>query len=386
MKTLLSLIAVVIGLTACGGSVAPTSHVRASAPIAGDLSATSPSAQPGTSQSTGPLFAVLESAAPGSRQPDTVAIVGLDGYAKAKATFQPRSGPYIPMAAARVQSEAQVGTAGVYYADGNGVVRLLKPSGESNVVATFPMTPDQHEMWYAVSPDGSRLLAGVLSLPAVVWPPPGKDSPPTLVGGWRFDLESATAGGPTRVLRHFESSDPPDRAAATWKPIFPVGWTPDGPVAMVGAPIATQNAWYGGPLFSIDQAGQATTRVGGIDCTGAQVLTSGTLACVSNGFDLHVMIRDLSGQTLWKPDLDGFSALALKLAPAGDAVTDGRHAATATGSITLPDGFVAQGWMDSRTVVGRRSDGELAYLGLDSPKALDDLGFKGAFVGVLPGH
>jgi len=387
MKTLLSLIAVVTGLTACGGPVAPTSHARASAPpISGAPSASSPSAPPGTSQSTGPLFAVLESAAPGSRQPDTVAIVGLDGYAKAKATFQPRTGPYIPMAATRVQSEAQVGTTGVYYADGNGVVRLLEPTGESNVVATFPMTPEQHEMWYAVSPDGSRLLAGVLSLPAVVPPPPGKDWPPTLAGGWSFDLASATAGGPTRVLRHFESSDPPDGTAATWKPIFPVGWTPDGPVAMVGAPIATQNAWYGGPLFLVDQAGQATTRVGGSDCTAAQVLTSGTLACISNGFVPHVTIRDLSGQTLWKPDVDGFSALALTLAPAGDAVSDGRHAATVTGSINLPDGFVAQGWLDSRTVVGRQSDGELAYLGLDSPTTLHDLGFKGTFVGVLPGH
>jgi hypothetical protein len=60
------------------------------------------------------------------------------------------------------QSEAQVGAAGVYYADGNGVVRLLTQSGESRIVATFPMTPDQHELWYAVSPDGSWLLAGIL--------------------------------------------------------------------------------------------------------------------------------------------------------------------------------------------------------------------------------
>jgi hypothetical protein len=376
MKTLLSLIAVVTGLTACGSAAAPAAHPRTSAPPVAATAAPTPSSR------TGPLLAVLQGAVAGRQQADMVALVGLDGHLVAKATFQPRTGPYMPMAAMMVQSEAQVGTAGVYYADGSGVIRMLTPSGATNVVATFPMSPDQHELWYSVSPDGDRLLAGVLSLPAVVPPPPGKDVPPTLAGGWKFDLESANAGGPTRVLRHFESAGTP----LTFRPILPAGWTQDGPVAMVGAPIATQNEWFGGPLFQVDEAGQPTTRVGGSDCTGAQVLSSGTLACVTDGFDLHVTIRDASGRTLWTPSVDGFNALALKLAPSGDAITDQRNAATASGFVTLPDGFVAQGWLDSHTVVGRQSDGELASVSLDSPKVVHSLGVMGTFVGSLPGR
>ena len=146
MKTLVSLTAVVVGLAACGGPSVSTPYTRGSAAQAAATphSMASPAT---TTRSFGPLLAVVESAAPGwVTQADTVAIVGLDGYATAKATFTPRKGPYVPMAATMPQSEAHVGAAGVYYVDGNGVVRLLTQSGESRIVATFPMTPDQHEL------------------------------------------------------------------------------------------------------------------------------------------------------------------------------------------------------------------------------------------------
>jgi hypothetical protein len=379
VKTLLSLAAVVVGLVACGGPGASTPNPRASAaPAPAVAHATvSPAA---TARPSGPLFAVIQSAAPGwVTQADTVAIVDLDGNTRAKATFTPRKAPYVPMAATMPQSEAQVGAAGVYYADGNGVVRLLTQSGESRIVATFPMTPDQHELWYAVSPDGSRLLAGILTLPAIVAPPPGKDLPPTMAGSWKFDLESANAEGPTSVLQHLESAD----LREPLKPTFPVGWTQEGPVAMFGAPIATQNVWYGGPLFRIGSTGQTLEQVAGRDCLAASILSSGLAACMSSSGT--VTIRSYSGQVLSRPGVDGFNAKALKLAPTGDAITDGRHAVTATGVVTLPEGFVAQGWLDSRTVVGRQPDGNLSYIRLDSLQTVRDLGVKGDFVGTLPG-
>ena len=379
MKTLVSLAAIVVGLVACSGPSASTPNPRASASSvapAGHATASPPT----TPRRSGPLLAVIESAAPGwVTQADTVAMVDLYGNTKAKATFAPRKAPYVPMAATMPQSEAQVGPAGVYYVDGNGVVRLLTQSGESRIVATFPMTPDQHELWYAVSPDGSRLLAGILTLPAIVPPPPGKDLPPTLAGSWKFDLASANAGGPTSVLQHLESAD----LRAPLRPTFPVGWTQEGPVAMFGAPIATQNVWYGGPLFRIGSTGQTLEQVAGPDCLAASILSSGVAACISSSG--AVTIRSYSGQVLLKPGVDGFNAKALRLAPAGDAITDGRHTVTATGLVTLPEGFVAQGWVDSRTVVGRQPDGNLSYIHLDSLQTVHDLGFKGDFVGTLPG-
>lgn len=94
--------------------------------------------------------------------------------------------------------------------DGSGVVRLLRPSGEQTVVATFPMTPEQRQAWYAVSPDGSRLLTGILTYPAVSPMPPEQPWQP-LVDTWKFDLEQPEAGGVMHILQHYESANSPDR-------------------------------------------------------------------------------------------------------------------------------------------------------------------------------
>ena len=386
MKLLLFLAALMIALAGCSGQGQPTSRSR-SAPAqgaSGTSSAATPAAElPSTAQVSGPMLAVLEGAyAAKGAQADRVAIVGLDGVARAEATFQPRKAPFLGNVSDVLQSQAQVGDAGVYYIDGYGVVRLLKPSGESTVVATFAMTPEQHEVWYAVSRDGSRLLAGVLAAPAVG--PAALGQPwPSLVGSWKFDLEIANAGGPTRVLQHVESAQHPD-LQGSWTPSFPVGWTQGGPIVMVGASIATQNAWWGGPLFTIDGDGRPMQRIAGSDCTAASVLPSGLVPCITTGFDTRVTVRDTSGRVLWKPSVDGFNALQLRLSPAGDAISDGVHAATRAKVVALPDGFRAQGWIDSQTVVGRQGDGNLSYIRLDAPGVLHDLGFKGDFVGVLP--
>ena len=123
--------------------------------------------------------------------------------------------------------------------------------------------------------------------------------------------------------------------------------------------------------------------MGGADCLAASIFPSGVAPCDSSIGT--VTVRSSGGQILSTPGVDGFVAKGLKLAPAGDAITDGRHAATPTGLITLPDGFVAQGWLDSRTVLGRQLDGNLSYIRLDSPKTVHDLGFRGDFVGTLTG-
>ncbi len=383
MKILLPL-AVVAALAGCAGPGAGprTSHAQASATP--DSVATGSAAEQTATKPGGPLYAVLEGAdLDVGAGADTVAIVGRDGHAVAKARFQPRRAPQLGNVAVMLQSEAQVGDAGVYYMDGSGVIRLLKPSGDVTTVATFPMTPDQHEAWYAVSPDGSRVLAGILTAPRT-GPPVGGTPWPSLVGNWTFDLETAPAGGPTRVLQHIES---PDWPGDSWRTIFPVGWTQAGPVAMVGAPLATQNAWWGGPLFSIDDGGQPTTRVGGGDCSAARILPTGLVPCISGGFTAPaVSVRDSSGRVLWSPAVDSFSALGLRLAADGSAIAIGRSAANHTKQVMLPDGFTAEGWLDSETVVGRRSGASLSSVRLDSPATTHDLGFRGDFVGMLPGH
>jgi hypothetical protein len=155
---------------------------------------------------------------------------------------------------------------------------------------------------------------------------------------------------------------------------------------MVGAPIATQNSWGGGPLYTINDAGQPVTRIGGADCTSAHVLPSGTVPCVIGPTGSStVSVRDSNGHAIWTPSVDGFTALQLNMTPDASAITDGRHVATRTKTFAVPDGFQAQGWLDAQTVVGRQDNGYLAYIRIDSPATVHNLGFKGDFVGALQG-
>lgn len=362
-----------LAAAACGGtgSVHPT-----------------PTPAPSATSSPSPALLAIVQHYDTSAQGAAVAIVGLDGTVRARTTFLPRQTPYVGNAAVQLQSEAQVGRAGVYFVDGNGVVRLLEPSGKVSVVATFAMTPVQHELWFAVSPDGSRLLAGVLTMPNVVPAEPF----PTLSGTWKFDLESAAAGGATTVLQHAESATGPDNPqGSSLTPIFPVGWTSAGPVAMVGAPLATQDRWTGGPLYVIDSSGKPGARVGGDDATSATILPSGIMPAVTGpiGQPAKVTVRDSAGTVLWTPAVDGGYAMNLKLSPRADAITDGQHAETRQGPFNLPTNFFAAGWVDAATLVGSpytgNVTGDLSYItSHDDPATIHHLGILGAFAGVLP--
>src|SRR5256885_1927459 len=86
------------------------------------------------------LFPVVEGRS-AATQPGTVAILGLDGKARATATFQPRVGPVIPDAYTPLQGVAQVVGSGVYYIDGAGVVRVLTAAGGPRLAAPVPLQP-----------------------------------------------------------------------------------------------------------------------------------------------------------------------------------------------------------------------------------------------------
>ncbi len=367
-------LAVLILLIASCGQ-APTT-----APIAQPRSTSTP----GTAPQAGPLFAVVEGS-------DTVAIVGLDGYARTNAKFPPRQQPYaggsaIEQSYVPLQGVAQVAGSGVYFIDGYGTVRVLRVGAQSQVVAMFPQQPVQYETWFAVSPDGSSVVAGVLQFPAV-GPTPSGGTAPGLVGPWKFNYATAPAGGPTTVLRHFEGPVVPDGATT-----FPVGWTAVGPVAMVPLTIWTQTGWSGGPLYGVDPAGVLSTRLGGADCYSASITRGGLIPCVG------AAVRDATGNVIWAPkQMGGVDARKLHISPDGQAIADGAsasptHASTvetrAGGLVQLPQGFSVQGWLDANTMMGRVVQqsgdmGNLSWVSLGDPTKLHDLGFKGDFVATL---
>jgi len=329
------------------------------------------------------LFAVVENGSP--NQPGTVAIVGLDGKARATADFQPRVGPVIPDAYAPVQGVAHVVGSGVYYIDGTGTVRVLRVGSEPQIVARFPLQPAQEDAWFAVSPDGSRVLAGILTFPAL-GPVITGTSWNSLVGPTTFDLKAAQRGGGTTTLVHWETPIQFPRGGTGPTAIFPVGWTATGPIATLPDYLASQNAWPGGPLYVIDDSGKQTNQLGGSDCYSASIARGGLIPCISGQ---AVTVRDQGGSVIWSAHVDGFSALSLYLAPDGQAISDGLRVETRNaGMVAMPKNFLVEGWLDNNTVVGRPivddvNTGNLAWISLSDPTTVHDLGFKGDFVSTV---
>jgi len=331
------------------------------------------------------LFAVVETGANAS-QPGTVAIVGLDGYAKAKATFQPRVGPAVPDSYTPLQGVAQVVGTGVYYIDGAGTVRVLRVGSQPQVVARFRLQPAQEDIWFAVSPDGSHVVAGILTLPALGPIVPGTGWP-TLVGPWKFDLEMAAAGGQTNTLVHSESAYWPDDQNHGWKPMFPIGWTGAGPIVMEPAHVTSQDAWTGGALYVIDGTGKKIKQLGGTGCNSAAITSSGLIPC-SVATSNNVTVRDLGGAVVWATHVGGSTAWDVHLSPDAQAILNDRQVETKAGGIVeTPSNFGTQGWLDAQTVLGRvqgpMSQGNLSWVGMGDPTTVHDLGFQGDFVAAI---
>jgi len=390
-------VATLLILTACGSAPAhqagATFQPSAShGPTSSDVASQSRTSTPAPlSISSAPpagglLFAVVEGGS--GENPDTVAIVGLDGYARAKAKFQSRQPIYaggspIERSYVPLQAVAQVVGDRVFYIDGYGAIRALRVGSQPQLLATFAQQPSQFETWFAVSPDGSSFVAGQLQFPAVGPAPSG--GAPSLVGTWKFNYARADAGGPTQVLRHFETADITKEVNT-----FPVGWIATGPVAMVPLYIWTQTLWAGGPIFLVDAKGALSTRVGGADCDSAASITrDGLVACGG-------AVRDATGRVKWTTQVAFGDPRQVHISPDGNALA-GNDCSPVDGSqvevrghglVGMPAGFCVEGWMDSNTVVGRvvqsnGAQGNLTWISLGAPTKLHDLGFKGDFVATL---
>ncbi len=113
------------------------SGVAATSPTAagGSSPSASPIASAQPTASSTPLFAALEAKGTPLNQWNTVVIAGLDGYARAKATFTPMPTPYVGCAGPVIPSSAHVAAGKVYFADGTGVIRSLSITGQLTQVA-----------------------------------------------------------------------------------------------------------------------------------------------------------------------------------------------------------------------------------------------------------
>src|SRR6266702_5720513 len=142
--------------------VSPSASPRASAsaepsaePSATPTALSSPGAKPSPiptpTASPALLFAVLEAKGTANAWTyNTVAIAGLDGHARATATFAPMPVPDLGCMGAVIPESAHVAAGKVFFSDASGVVRSLASDGTVTTVANFPLTSSQQMLSFAV--------------------------------------------------------------------------------------------------------------------------------------------------------------------------------------------------------------------------------------------
>lgn len=387
-------------LTGCGhAAIQPesTSSPHAStAPLVASPTPQSSSVQAQT------LFAVLESHSPQGKAvgPDTIAIAGRDGYARAKAHFPPLTLPYTGCGAPVLPIQAYVAAGHAFYLDGRGVVRSLSPSGAISVVATFPITSSQQEATFAVSPDGQHLMGTVWTFPPRPSPAPACPQGPEFGSGAIFqqDVYAAAAG---QLAQHLQHESWP-QVTTLPPPRYPflefIGWDSVGPIGAVNAIYEKQGGgggpwkWNGDPVRVLASGKPGAPLLGSV-CEATDVETNG-FVCVSGQMGTVqseiVTIHDPNGSELWRfqrSDISGYAVLSpgrQRVALLTEAVSNGG------GDVPLPqsaDGaitFVVTGWLDDATLIGWIGTAdEMAMLQAAKGAQPEDLGFRGSFVGAL---
>jgi hypothetical protein len=384
-----SLLVAVVVAGCSGGSTAASPSPSGGAQRAGG------SPTPGTGTSGERLFAVLE---PGGdfaqMRNDVVAVVRTNGTARARAVFNKRQLPRLRAALPVPQPEARVAAGKVFFADGTGTIRSLALDGTVTQVTRFPLTDPQQTLSFAVSPDGSKLMGAVLQFPpfSTSLTPTPATSPSA--GSFTLQLYTATPGSAaTSVLQKSwpESSDVPRDVLAL------VGWSASAALATVDTDLAIQQRTEGRQMFGhvaeIDRSGKAGLTVGGSDCRPWTVLPDETALCDDGGYQ-NVSVRSRGGDVIFQlPDPGSDQYLNLSLSPDATRVAyetlTGRSYVVERdrNPVLLAAGFQPQGWLDSSTLMGitAQGSGDVALVRLNSPARAVDLGFKGFFVGVVPG-
>jgi hypothetical protein len=382
MRRLLTGLLLLVVATACGSaSVA----ARPSPSLAGTAT---PAANTSPSPSLSPrplLFAALE--VKGGNAWNVLAIAGLDGYARAKTNFTPLPAPFVGCAGSVPPASAHVAAGKVYFADGAGVIRTLNTTGQIATIAAIPYTGHQQMLSFAVSPDGSQLLASVFTLPPQATPGSDPCAGPAPFGPGDFmqDVYSANPGAATHLLYH--------RVLATsfGQPISTlafVGWDKLGPEATYPTEWATQG---GGPhpygtLVRVDAStGNVVRQVDNPQsCLVWDIAAGGDYVCTNNAGGISVRRPDAT--EIWGVAAPSNSQYwAPYLSPGEDKVATGATDNTIVSSdgSQSPLGLNPLGWLNETTIIGGGFGVHFTYAKVDRPGTAIDIGFTGMFVGTV---
>lgn len=363
---------------AVSSSPTATGGGQASAlPTAVTPSAASPSPSP----SPGVMVVVAPVSVAANTQA-TVRLIDITGRVVASTQFTPRPAPQFSNCGDLLQPAVRVVAGAVYFADSAGAVHRMTADGSITTVATFALSNSQQYLSYAVSPDGSQLIAIVLSTPPLLNPPPQVPGEIFVAGGhWTLDLEHANAGGASVLALHR------DLGTGFPTPTVITGWDSRGPTATLNTQLCTQAplpsyVYTGTQLIHLGLDGTHLDTIGGPSCMPLDELIDGTVMCGQPGYTTgpySFSVRRTDGSAIWNGQSGGEATLSPKLSPDGNAVAWGAvYARGSAQPASLPGqdplSVALLGWVGTGRVLIAQQDGQLGLSPAVAPLAFHGLG------------
>ncbi|MDQ6885157.1 MAG: hypothetical protein M3077_13140 [Candidatus Dormibacteraeota bacterium] len=127
----------------------------------------------------------------------------------------------------------------IFYLSSDGFVTQLRASGPAKAVTRLPRQANDQAIWFAVKPDGTRLMATVVTYPPRT---PGQELPPACSGPSRIQMLSAVFPAEAAVIRELSPSDRNLAAVIGWDNAGPLA-TIDTRMAHIGTPEGSE--WFG---------------------------------------------------------------------------------------------------------------------------------------------
>ena len=293
---------------------------------------------------------------------DTAMIVTVEGKVVASANFKARMIPHFAGGVALLPAEAHVTADALYYADGDGVVWRLRPGSRQPArVGSFQTPASQHELSFAVAPDGR-------SIEAILY-----EFGPT-------DISDQATTGPTYVSL-LQASSPTTTRVVWRRELDPgslvgpqlVGWDAEGPL-IADLPLAQSEVLFspiGGlpaHVSHVDAAGKRVHPLGGADCLAAG-WQRGWVVCTRAHNRPPYEVRDAVGSIQWtiNPSLPTPYQVIMNLLPSADGQSFFSGGAWKTAYLPIlvsfvfsHDGtyrqsathFIGTTWVDATTYLG----------------------------------
>ncbi len=272
-RDVLSLVSLA-SMAACGAAAPATaSPTRAATAVASMTAAPTPK----PSQT---YLVVVGQSTTSPHGQDVLTILDASGVKHASVTFAPPAAPPRRGAIASAQQPATAAAGKAFYLDSTGTVHAIAPDGAPADVAHFPVAADQ-EVSFAVSPDGTQVIAVVNSGPAFK----------------QYSVYSAAPDGSARRV-HGPAASAGIMRLVTWSAAGPVVIT-DASEDFQGCESGECQPWGHAALLD-PTGGTVGAPIGGTDCmlwdiAGPSALCSTDNSPGGGGAHTDLSIRNLDG-------------------------------------------------------------------------------------------